>query len=79
MDLNVTRFEYSLKNIPIPGKNEYLRLLIEKVQALIRRVRWKAFFFEKALSNDTSRPTGKTTVTGTGSSTGTGTCSPTIG
>ena len=39
MDLNVTSFEYSLKNIPIPGKNEYLTLLIEKVQALIRRVR----------------------------------------
>ena len=44
MDLNVTKFEYSLKNIPIPGKNEYVRLLINKVQAVIRRVRWKAFF-----------------------------------
>ena len=64
MDLNVKSFEYSLKNIPIPGKNEYMGLLIEKVQTLIRRVRWKAFFYEKALSIST----GTDNPTGTGTS-----------
>lgn len=39
-------FNYSLKNIPIPSERSYLQKLIEKVEALIRRMRWKACFFE---------------------------------
>ena len=37
---------YSLKNIPIPGKQHYLKSVIDKVESLIIRLRWKAPFFE---------------------------------
>ena len=36
---------YSLKNIPIPTNNMYRKALIEKVESLIKRMRWRAFFF----------------------------------
>ena len=39
--------DYSLKNIPIPWADSYKRRLIEKVESVIRRMRWKAFFFLK--------------------------------
>ena len=39
-------FNYSLKNIPIPSNNLYLKTLIDKVSSLIRRMRWKAYFFD---------------------------------
>ena len=39
-------FGYSLKNIPIPPKNSYQKLLISKVDSLIHRLRWRAYFFE---------------------------------
>ena len=39
--------EGSLKNIPIASKNEYLLRLIEKTRSFIRRLRWKAHFFEQ--------------------------------
>ena len=38
--------KYSLKNIAIPGKQKYLKAFISKVESLIRRMRWKAFYFE---------------------------------
>ena len=38
---------YSLKNIPIPSPTIYTTRLIEKVENLIKRMRWKAFFFLK--------------------------------
>ena len=43
------RFElkHSLKNIPIPGKEEYKLKLIDKTRHFLRRMRLKAFFFEK--------------------------------
>ena len=37
---------YSLKNIPIPSPESYLGKLTEKVESLIKRMRWKAFFFK---------------------------------
>ena len=40
-------FGYSLKNIPIPSKNTYIYKLIDKTEKVIKRMRWKAFFFEK--------------------------------
>ncbi len=50
------KFNYSLKNIPIPSVNLYKKRLIEKVEAVIKRMRWKAFFFtnkkESMDSND---------------------------
>ena len=39
-------FPYSMKNIPGPSKNFYLKILINKVELLIMQMRWKALFFE---------------------------------
>jgi hypothetical protein len=41
------RFDYSLKNIPIPSQDAYLKNLIEKVGRVTKRMRWKANFFLK--------------------------------
>ena len=38
-------FNYSLKNIPLPSKSSYQLKLIDKVESLIKRMRWKAHFF----------------------------------
>ena len=35
-----------MKNIPVPADNrEYIKRLIEKTESLIKRMRWKAFFY----------------------------------
>ena len=39
-------FNYSLKNIPIPSEKSYKLKLIEKVEQVIKRMRWKAHFFD---------------------------------
>ena len=36
-----------MKNIPIPSRNTYIKKLIEKTESVIKRIRWKAFFFEQ--------------------------------
>jgi len=41
-----TNLHYSTKNIPIASNCEYTMKLIEKIEAVIRRMRWKAIFFE---------------------------------
>ena len=41
-----------MKNIPIPSKNSYMKGLLEKAEAFIRRLRWKAHFYEKGNSVD---------------------------
>ena len=38
-------FNYSLKNIPIPSINNYKKHLIESVEDVIKRMLWKATFF----------------------------------
>ena len=35
---------YSLKNIPMPTAKEYRKRLIEKVEIVIKKMRWKAIF-----------------------------------
>ena len=35
---------YSTKNIPLPSKSSYIAKLLPKVESVIRRMRWKAFF-----------------------------------
>ena len=40
-----TSLPYSWKNIPTPSANVYKRRLVEMVESVIRRMRWKAFFF----------------------------------
>ena len=41
-----------MKNIPIPSEKDYLKCLVEKIENFIRRIRWKAYFFEKAHSDN---------------------------
>ena len=36
---------YSLKNIPIPPTTEYMKVLIEKTNSVIRRMRWRAHHY----------------------------------
>ena len=45
--MEAKNFGYSLKNIPIPTKSNYLKSMVEKVESFIRRLRWKAYFFCK--------------------------------
>ena len=42
------KFNYSMKNIPIPSKNAYLKNLIFKLESFIKRIRWKAYLFENS-------------------------------
>ena len=39
------QFDYSTKNIPIPNRNTFKIGLLDKVESLIKRMRWKAYFF----------------------------------
>ena len=41
------RFGYSMKNIPIPKENEYMKKLIAQMKRIVKRMRWKALFFLK--------------------------------
>ena len=45
--MDQVRFDYSTKNIPIPPRNSFLKSLIEKVESVIKRMRWKTFFFDR--------------------------------
>ena len=40
------QLKYSYKNIPIPSERTYKLQLVEKIEMLIKRMRWKAHFFE---------------------------------
>lgn len=51
------RFNYSMKNIPIPPRNSYLKSLIEKVESVIKRMRWKAHFHGKKNSDERNQHT----------------------
>ena len=44
-DLKRVTLGYSLKNIPIPAASAYRRALIEKVESVLKGMRWRAFFF----------------------------------
>ena len=37
--------DYSLKNVPIPSNESYLIKLIEKIESVVKRMRWRAHFF----------------------------------
>ena len=39
------QFDYSMKNIPIPPTDAYRINLLDKVESVLKRMRWKAFFF----------------------------------
>ena len=38
-------FKYSQKNIPVPSRTSYKLQLIDKMESVIKRMRWKAHFF----------------------------------
>ena len=38
------KFEYSTKNIPLSSERSYKLQLIEKIEMVIKRMRWKAIF-----------------------------------
>ena len=46
--MEIKNFGYSLKNIPIPRKSNYLKCLTEKTENFIRRLRWKVYHFCKS-------------------------------
>ena len=45
MNMEQVKFEYLMKNIPIPPKQEYLIELIRSVEIFVKNIRWRAFFF----------------------------------
>ena len=44
-------FGYSTKNIPTHSKSSYLYKLIGKVEKMLKRMRWKALFFDRDQAN----------------------------
>ena len=53
------KFNYtlSLKNIPIPPNDYYMKKLMAKTEEFIQRLRWKAFFFLNPNDDATPKPT----------------------
>ena len=45
--MNQRSFDYSMKNIPVPSKKLYLKTLVNKVELLIKAMRWKVLLFER--------------------------------
>ena len=44
--MNQCNFPYSIKNILVSSKKVYLKILIDKVELLIKEMRWEALFLE---------------------------------
>ena len=47
-----------MKNIPIAEKSAYLKRIIEKIESVIRRMRWKALLSERPRDGDPSKTYG---------------------
>ena len=45
---------YSLNNIPHPPENTYLKKLIQQTESFIKRIRWRAFWFDNDQQQDPS-------------------------
>ena len=43
---------YSLKNIPTQTKTSYQLMLMEKIESVIKRMRWKVHFYLKKDTNN---------------------------
>ena len=50
--MNTRNIQYSLKNIPIPSSFSYLKCLVSKTEDFVKRLRWKAFWYDKKLEAD---------------------------
>ena len=46
---------YSLKNIPLPTQEQYKMELLNKIEIFIKRLRWKAFYFDGNADGDLSK------------------------
>jgi len=46
-----TNLHYSTKNIPVASERNYKIQLLEKIEAVIKRMRWKAIFFDSENGN----------------------------
>ena len=46
---------YSVKNIPFANEQSYQAVLVERIEAVIKRMRWKAIFF-MSRNEDSSHP-----------------------
>ena len=55
--MEVKNLGYSLKNIPIPTQQHYLKSMIDKVESFITRLRWNAYFFEKTDQRNSNKST----------------------
>ena len=47
--------KYSLKDIPIPRKETYIKLLFAKTNSFIRRIRWKVYYADKKNVNELNK------------------------
>ena len=50
-------FGYSLKNIPIPKRELYMKALIDKTHKFLKRIRWRAYFFDNPAPSSQRRET----------------------
>ena len=53
--MNAINFAYSLKNILTPSRRSYLKSLMNKVESFLRRIRWKANFYENPVDDDSEK------------------------
>ena len=54
MNIKKNNFNYSLKNVPIPSKQQHIKATIIKAEEFIQRIRWKAYFFGKPKTKQTN-------------------------
>lgn len=55
--MNPFNIKYSLKNIPLPSRQQYQRLLVDKIEQFITNLRWTKY--HKNSNNDNSKETYK--------------------
>ena len=57
--MTITKFDFphSLKNIPIPSKDNFIKLTITKTEQFIQRLRWKAHFSLNPMNNPNNKNT----------------------
>ena len=56
------KFEYSIKNIPLPSERANLLQLMEKIETFIARMRWKAIKFKNKPNDNSSERYGLKTL-----------------
>lgn len=47
-----TNLHYSTKNIPVASERNYKIQLLDKIEAVIKRMRWKAIFFDSETESE---------------------------